>query len=129
MQQQQQQQQPQCMQQQQQQQQPQFNANGPAFTKEVVDTLIAALQQAGTMNLVALPHTFIPTETITQPTIVSTRVRVKALRCNREKYAQDALGALLRWNETQESEREMMWTLEKQEADFTAKTTISNKFK
>ena len=122
------------MQQQQQQQhmqqQQQLNADGPnAFTKEVVDKLIAALQQAGTMNLVALPHTFIPTETITQPTIVSTRARVKALRCAREKYAQAALDSLLRWNETQQSEREAMWTLEKQEADFTAKTAISNKFK
>ena len=125
MQQQQQQQQPQYMQ----QQQPQFNADGNPFTKEVVDNLIAALQQAGTMNLVSLPHAFIPTEIITQPTIVSTRARVKALRCAREKYAQAALDSLLRWNETQESEREMMWTLEKQEADFTAKTAISNKFK
>jgi len=103
--------------------------DGAPFTTETVNKLIERLEQAATMNLVPMPHTFIPTETITHPTIVATRARVKALRSAREKHAQDARDSVQRWNETQEAERKMMWTQQKQEEDWKSKTVLSIKQK
>ena len=105
------------------------SAGERAFTPKLIEDMIADLEQVGTMRLVAMPHTFIPTEIITRPTIVATRARVASLRSSREKYAQAAQAALLRWNETQEAEREAMWTLQKQEEDWKAKKLLSKKQK
>ena len=101
--------------------------DGAAFTTQTVDFIFERLEQAATMNLVALPHTFIPTEMITIGTVTAGRARLHSLRCARENHAQDARDSFHRWNEAQEAERQAAWTLDQQQKHFNNATLLSNR--
>ena len=103
--------------------------DGAAFTTQTVDFILERLEQAATMDLVALHHTFIPTEMITIGTVTAGRARLHSLRCAREKHAQDARDSFHRWNEAQEAERQAAWTLDKQQKHFNDVKLLSNKQK
>ena len=91
---------------------------------KAINTLVAQLESAIPEIFQPLPHTFIPTEQISRGALIASERRLESLRFQRNKHAHAAIDAVKLFDEYLKSEREAMWTLEKQTTDFYAKKKL-----